>query len=73
MTNYLLNAIIIIGIVFFIKLLFNQNKNEKKKVNKEPNKPIISDKNKWLYPTDEFGKMEKGTEYESKHYENKNR
>jgi hypothetical protein len=72
MNSYLLNAIIVIGIVFFIKLLFNQNKNEKK-VTTEPNKPIISDKNKWLYPTDEFGKMEKGTEYESKSYENKNR
>lgn len=70
MNSYLLNAIIVIGIVFFIKLLFNKNE---KKVTKEPNKPIISDKNKWLYPTDEFGKMEKGTEYESKPYENKNR
>ncbi len=72
MNSYLLNAIIVIGIVYFIKLLFNQNKNEKK-VTKEPKKPIISDKNKWLYPTDEFGKMEKGTEYESKPYESKNR
>ena len=72
MNSYLLNAIIVIGIIYLIKLLFNQNKNEKK-VTKEPKKPIISDKNKWLYPTDEFGKMEKGTEYESKPYESKNR
>ncbi|MGV8944894.1 MAG: hypothetical protein ACOH1N_00565 [Lutibacter sp.] len=25
-------------------------------------------KNKWLYPTDNFGKMEKGVVYESEHY-----
>lgn len=30
----------------------------------EPGKP----KNKWLYPTDEFGKMEEGMVYESKTY-----
>ncbi len=27
--------------------------------------PEIATKNKWLYPTDEFGKMEKGIVYES--------
>ncbi|MFM2369955.1 MAG: hypothetical protein RL619_2272, partial [Bacteroidota bacterium] len=31
-------------------------------------KPIITPKNKWLYPTDEFGIMEKGVEFESKRY-----
>lgn len=36
----------------------------------------ITTKNKWLYPTDEFGKMEKGIVYESLTYEsgvNKNK
>ena len=31
----------------------------------------ISTKNKWLNPTDEFGKMEGGTVYESRTYERK--
>jgi hypothetical protein len=35
----------------------------------EINKPLISQtKNKWLYPTDEFGKMEEGVVYDSKTY-----
>lgn len=30
-------------------------------------RPVLSKKNKWLYPTDEFGKMEKGVvEHKSK-------
>ena len=32
----------------------------------EINKPLISQtKNKWLYPTDEFGKMEEGVVYDA--------
>jgi hypothetical protein len=37
----------------------------------EINKLLISQmkiKNKWLYPTDEFGKMEEGVVYDSKTY-----
>jgi hypothetical protein len=37
----------------------------------EINEPLISQmktKNKWLYPTDEFGKMEEGVVYDSKTY-----
>ena len=29
---------------------------------KEQNKPEMSSKNKWLYPSDEFGKMESGVQ-----------
>jgi hypothetical protein len=28
----------------------------------------MTTKNKWLHPTDELGKLEKGVEYESKTY-----
>jgi hypothetical protein len=35
---------------------------------KKPIQPEPVTKNKWLYPNDEFGKMEKGTVYESKTY-----
>jgi hypothetical protein len=31
-------------------------------------KPVITSKNKWLYPTDGFGILEKGVEFESKTY-----
>ncbi len=31
-------------------------------------KPTITSKNKWLYPTDEFGILKKGIEFESKTY-----
>ncbi len=31
-------------------------------------KPTITSKNKWLYPTDGFGILEKGVEFESKTY-----
>lgn len=35
----------------------------------EPIKQIETPKNKWLYPTDEYGKMERGKVYESQTYE----
>jgi hypothetical protein len=33
-------------------------------------KSEMNTKNKWLHPTDEFGKMEKGVEFDSKTYVN---
>lgn len=51
------------------ELIKSNNANRKPtKRNKKLNKPEIASKNTWLYPTDEFGKMEKGTVYESKTY-----
>lgn len=41
------------------------------KMNKELSNPEMAAKNKWLYPTDEFGKMEEGKVYESKTYESR--
>lgn len=35
----------------------------------EPIEQIKTPKNKWLYPTDEYGKMERGKVYESQTYE----
>ena len=34
--------------------------SDKNNRSKEQNKPEMSSKNKWLYPSDEFGKMESG-------------
>ncbi|MDC3338292.1 hypothetical protein OAW23_10495 [Flavobacteriales bacterium] len=36
--------------------------SEKNSINQEQNKPEMSSKNKWLYPSDEFGKMESGVQ-----------
>lgn len=37
-------------------------------INQTEIKPKITTKNKWLYPTDEFGMLEKGVEFDSKTY-----
>jgi hypothetical protein len=37
-------------------------------INQTEIKPKIHPKNKWLYPTDEFGILEKGVEFDSKTY-----
>ncbi|MBT6030355.1 MAG: hypothetical protein HOH13_08615 [Crocinitomicaceae bacterium] len=36
--------------------------SDKNDSSKEQNKPEMSSKNKWLYPSDEFGKMESGVQ-----------
>jgi hypothetical protein len=69
MNNLLLNAFLVVGFVLFIRVFFNNKKKEKS--DNKTNKIEISDRNKWLYPTDEFGKMETGVEFESKEPENK--
>ena len=38
----------------------NQKSIESEDANQKIIEPEMSNKNKWLYPTDEFGKMEKG-------------
>ena len=52
----------------WLKKLFGFNKISPK-VNNEPtqnNNQEKPTKNKWLYPTDNFGKLEKGVVYNSK-------
>ena len=36
--------------------------SEKNSISQEQNKPEMSSKNKWLHPSDEFGKMESGVQ-----------
>lgn len=54
------------------KQIKNINSNENVLVNDSGNqietKSEITTKNKWLHPTDELGKLEKGVEFESKTY-----
>ena len=42
---------------------------EEKPIDIEQIEPQEPTKNKWLYPTDEFGKLEKDMVYESKTYQ----
>ena len=50
----------------------NNNANENlllfDTLNQTEIKPKVTTKNKWLYPTNELGKLEKGVEFESKTY-----
>jgi len=39
--------------------------SDKNSRSQEQNKPEMSSKNKWLYPSDEFGKMESGVQKHS--------
>jgi hypothetical protein len=56
----LIFAVILIG--FVSNYFLNKNKREldRERKNKSSIRPGISEKNKWLFPTDGFGKMEKG-------------
>lgn len=74
-----MSTIYLIGVVVILTLFYYHYKSRrlhKKKINPEIQNQIITDtakeiklemptKNKWLYPTDEFGKMEKGVVSES--------
>ena len=68
MNNLLLNAFLVVGFVLFIRVFFNNKKKEES--DNKTDKIESSNKNKWLYPTEEFGKMETGVEFESKEAEN---
>jgi len=50
----------------------NNNANENllpfDTLNQTETKPKVTTKNKWLHPTDEFGILEKGVEFDSKTY-----
>ena len=67
---YFIAGCIVVSLVFYF--LHRENKT-KKKINKpvkmSSEKVIqfkMASKNKWLHPTDNFGKMEKSIAYESK-------
>jgi hypothetical protein len=58
---YLLIAVLIlIGLVSNYFLSKNKRELERERNNKKLVRPEISEKNKWLFPSDGFGKMEKG-------------
>ena len=67
---YFIAGCIIASLVFYF--LYKGNKTKKKiikplKINgKKVTQLEIATKNKWLHPTDNFGKMEKSIAYESK-------
>jgi|GEM_PF-5745747 len=65
MNNFYLIGVVVIGIVVIVKLFCSHDKSDD--INKKQIRPEMSKKNKWLYPTDGLGKMEKGVQdYESK-------
>ena len=85
MENFYLIVIIVFCFIFIIKQfssffkkhedtqeLIESNNPSNKTVeipNEKITEPIIPSKNKWLYPTDEFGDMKKGVVYNSTTYE----
>ncbi len=77
-----MNIVYIIGFIVLVSLFysFNKRKNQGRikrdgfnpkpaKTNRIPIKTEIITPNKWLYPADEFGKMEKGKVYDTQTYE----
>lgn len=75
-TIYLISCVVILTLFYYH---YKSRRLHKKQINPEIQNQIITDtgkeinpeiatKNKWLHPTDEFGKMEKGVVYESKTY-----
>jgi predicted membrane protein len=73
---------LVVGVSLLLSIAFHKNIKKLQMKNNKANenlmesdiekqteiKPTITSKNKWLYPTDEFGIMEKGVEFESKTY-----
>jgi hypothetical protein len=63
-----MKTLFIISVVFFFiwivlkihKKIWIKNTNQKQPQNVIAEKSLIIKKNSWLYPDDEFGKMEKG-------------
>lgn len=58
MHYFLIICFIAACLTIIVSLIFANSKSAK--TNKKLIKPKMSAKNKWLNPTDEFGKMEKG-------------
>ena len=70
MVNNFYFVVIAVLFIVVIKNIFQKSNKPKAfedEIN-EPLKPQTQSKNKWLYPTDEFGKMEEGTVSDSKTY-----
>ncbi len=70
---------IVIYLICFVIILkisysFYKRKNTKEEVIESDNIPqiqsITKTKNSWLYPTDEFGTLEKGVVHDSQTYKN---
>ena len=72
---------ILVGVGLLLSLSLPKNVKEQKKDNNSNENVVLNDsgnqteiksemttKNKWLHPTDELGKLEKGVEFESKTY-----
>lgn len=72
---------VIVGVGLLVSLAIHKNIKKQMKNNNTNENLMISDnvnqtgietkrtsKNKWLHPTDELGKLEKGVEFESKTY-----
>ena len=58
-----MKAIYLIGVELFVKLFCSSSKRNitnKKLIKSNITTQKTSTKNKWLYPSDSFGKMEKG-------------
>lgn len=70
MANNFYFVVISVLFIVVIKKIFKKP-NKPKKFEQEINEPFKAQtrtKNKWLYPADEFGKMEEGVVYDSKTY-----
>ena len=68
-TEKVMNAIYLIVVVLFLKLFCSfckRNITNKKVIKSNFTTQKISTKNKWLYTTDSFGKMEKGVACDEK-------
>jgi hypothetical protein len=66
-----MNTIYVICAILVIKGLYTLLHKKDKNKNRIPkaSDPIVTTKNKWLYPEEEFGIMEKRVVYESKKIE----
>ena len=52
-------------LLYIVRLIFKkQRMNSFEPINMSQ---VVSTKNKWLYPEDNFGKLERGVEWEFKH------
>jgi len=56
----LISSVILIGLVSNYFLNKNKTEPKRERSNKSPIRPETSENNKWLFPTDGFGKLEKG-------------
>ena len=71
-----MNIIYLICFTIILKVFYSfyKRKNTKEEINESDNIPqiqsITKTKNSWLYPTNEFGTLEKGVVHDSQTYKN---